>query len=378
VLLGQKGQETLQVAAIVVVGERSSFADAPEYDGFPSGDLDQPEWFAGSPIVALELLGESVLERMVTRLQSAGTQSVSVVTKENRIHIITSSSNCPVESVLIEQPAGTWPTVAKLVDDYATNGFDTVLLIRLGAYLEFDFHDFLQFHRDQGQAVTRASASDGPLDFWMIDAKHFREAGVCFHEEKCTAVKAGAQHYRGAAYVNRLLHATDIRRLVADTLEMRLAIRPAGKEIKPGLWAHSSSRINPYARIEGPVYIGREARIGVTSFISALSNIERHSHIDRGTSVADASILAHTNLGAWLDVSKAVVSGKRLANLRHNVTVDILDDKLIKNTSAGIVDRPHVPSSAKPAGRPELVADVLKPQRSMIRAARAWFLARRA
>lgn len=368
----------MQVAAIVVVGERSAFADATEYDGSPKGDLDQPESFAGSPIVALELLGETALERSVAHLQAVGVQSISLVTKDSRFHVGLGSSTCRTTSKVIEPADSTWSMVASLVSEYAANGIDTILLIRLGAYLEFDFSQFLQFHRDNGQDVTRAATPEAPLDCWMIDARHFREAGVCFHEEKCMASKAGAQYYLGSTYVNRLLHAHDIRRLVIDALEKRIAIRPAGDEIKPGVWIQPSSHIHPRARIEGPVYIGRDVRIGATAFIASLSNVERNSRIDCGTSVADASILADTNLGAWLGVSQAVISGNRLANLRHNVTVEIQDDLLIKHTSSFARDRRQATVTPKPVERPELAPDGLKPQWSMFRAARALFVPKRA
>lgn len=367
----------MQFAAIVVLGERVSFADAPEHDGFPTSSPDPLEWFAGSPIAALELLGQTVLERMVAHLQNVGAQAISLVAKEDQFLMESGKSGCRTGNVLLEQPASTWSVIGSLVDEYATNGFDTILLIRLGAYVEFDFADFLQFHRDKGQAVTRASDSNGPLHFWMIDGKHFREAGACFHEEKCMAGKVGTEYYRNATYVNRLLHAHDIRRLVADALEMRLSIRPPGQEIRPRVWADDNVRLHPRARIEGPAYIGREARVEATAFVAGLSNVERYSHVDCGTAVAGASILAHTYLGAWLDVSQAVVCGNRVANLRHNVTVDILDDRLIKHTPSYHQARLTSPGVREPAGQTQLAPGILKPQRSVIRAARALFLAKR-
>ena len=367
----------MQVAAIIVLGERASFADTPESDGFPTTGPDQLEWFAGSPIVALELLGQSALERMMARLQSVGAQAISLVAEEDQFQVKAGMPGCRTENVLLKQPGGIWPVIGSLVDEYATNGFDTILLIRVGAYVEFDFADFLQFHRDKGQAVTRASDRDGPLDFWMINGKHFREAGVFFHEEKCMVGKAGAEYYGGAAYVNRLLHARDIRRLVTDALEQRLSIRPPGKEIRPGVWIDDNARLHPRARVEGPAYIGVGARIEATTLVAGLSNVERHSHIDCGTAVGGASILAHTYLGAWLAVSQAVVCGNKVANLRHNVTVEILDERLIKHTSS--FHRAHLtsPGVRDPADRLEPALEILKPQRSVFRAARALFLAKR-
>jgi hypothetical protein len=61
---------------------------------------------------------------------------------------------------------------------YADEGVEFVLLLRAGAFLEFDLGDFLPSHRDSQQAFTRLSDKLGPLDGWVIDAARLRQSGM--------------------------------------------------------------------------------------------------------------------------------------------------------------------------------------------------------
>jgi NDP-sugar pyrophosphorylase family protein len=190
------------------------------------------------------------------------------------------------------------------------------------------------------------------------------------------AVTGSIAHYDRATYVNRLLHAGDIRHLVVDAFGARHSIRPSGRETRPGVWLDDNARVHSRARIEGPAYIGRGTRVEATALIAGFSSVERNCHIDCGTVVADSSILAHSYLGAWLDVSHAVVCGSRVAHLRHNVTVDIQDDRLIRKTSVFQRVSPLFRDAPESAGDLRSPARTSKPQRSVIRAARALFLAK--
>jgi mannose-1-phosphate guanylyltransferase/phosphomannomutase len=134
--------------------------------------------------------------------------------------------------------------------------------------------------------------------------------------------------------VNRLVQASDVRHLIVDAFSLRHSIRPSGTEISPGVWLDTNAWLHPKARVAGPVYIGRGARVQSTALVARYSSVESSCNIGCGTVIADASILAQTYLGAWLDVSHSVVYGSKVANLRHNVVVDIKDDRLIRRTSA--------------------------------------------
>ena len=213
-------------------------------------------------------------------------------------------------------------------------GCDTILLIRLGAYVEFEFPSLLEFHRASGKDVTRLSDGDGPLDFWLMNAHPSRPSPVSLRERLCKDDAGFIAHYDQASYVNRLVRAADLRHLVMDAFSLRYSIRPAGKEIESGVWLDDNARLHPHARVSGPAYIGRGTRIQAAALIARFSSVERSCNIGCGTVIADASILSQTYLGAWLDVAHAVVYGSKIAHLRHNVVVDIQDDRLIRRASA--------------------------------------------
>jgi len=277
----------------------------------------------------------------------------------------------------VDQSAGAWFAIERVIDEYIQNGFEAVLLIRLGAYVEFSFADVLEFHRAKAQPLTRLIGADGPLDFWMIDAVHFKKTGARFHKETCMAGASTVADYDRPTYVNRLLHVRDVRRLVVDAFAVQHSIRPSGREAAPGVWLDDDARVHPRARVEGPAYIGRGTRVEATALVTTSSSVERCCHISSGTVVADTSILANTYLGAWLDVSHAVVCGTKVAHLRHNVTVNIQDDRLIANISDVRRARPLFPRVRESLGSLRLATRIFKPQPSVIRAVRALFLAKR-
>jgi hypothetical protein len=363
----------VQIAAIVVLGEPASLGAGPALGSFARPKTESLEWLAETPIAALELLGQSALQRMIACLQHAGVQTIALVSKATPAHL----SGCGVTKVLVDQSARTWSVVGQVFDEYIKNGLQTILLIRLGPYVEFGFADLLQFHRDKAHPVTRLKDTNEPLDFWMVDVSHFRRAGMRFHESLLMENHGSAAHYDRATYVNHLSSARDVRRLVVDGFGGRHSLRPSGRETKPGVWVDENARLHPRAHVQGPAYIGCGTRVQASASIARFSNVERGCHIDRGTVVADASILANTYLGAWLDVSHAVVCGSEVAHLRHNVTVDIQDDKLIRKTSDWKGGRPLFTGVRDSLDRLRLTARMFNPQRSVVRAARALFLAGR-
>jgi hypothetical protein len=360
----------VQVAAIVVLGERASLGAGPALDSFAGLKTEPLEWLAESPIAALELLGQSALQRMIACLQHVGVQTIALVSKATLAHL----SGCGATKILVDQSARTWSVVGQVFDEYIKNGLQTILLIRLGPYVEFGFADLLQFHRDKARPVTRFKDTNGTLDFWVVDANHFSRAGIRFHESPWMESN-GFAYYDRATYVNRLLSARDVRHLVVDAFGGRHSLRPSGRETKPGVWVDESAKLHPRARVQGPAYIGCGTKVQASASIAGFSNVERGCHIDRGTVVANASILANTYLGAWLDVSHAVVCGSEVTHLRHNVTVDIQDDKLIRKTSDVKGFRPLFAGVRDSLDRLRLTAGMFKPQRSVVRAAQALFMA---
>lgn len=338
----------MPVGAIVFLGG-PALVERTAVSAGPAPSKTEPlDCLAGTPIAALEILGQSALQRTIRYLQQVGVRPISLVTAAG-LPDLAGASICSAVNVLVHQTGKVWPVLGRVVDEYIKGGVETILLIRLGAYVEFDFADLVQFHRDKAQPMTQVTDGDGPLDFWMIDALHFSTVGMRLLEKTCAAGSGSIAYYDQATYVNRLSTASDVRHLVVDAFSSRHAVRPSGTEIGPGVWLDGNARVHPRARVAGPAYIGRDTRVQATALLARFSSVERSCNIGCGTVVADASILAHTHLGAWLDVSHAVIYGSKVAHLRHNVTVDIQDDRLIRRrTSAFHRFLPSFPEIREP------------------------------
>jgi hypothetical protein len=129
-------------SAILVVGTRSLLS--PEGEESFSGDGAEPP---ATPVAALEILGQSIVEHTIARLHTAGINAVSVV---REVGFSLTAGRRFVPDVLMKQ---------------ARKGFERVLLIRLGR-TRVDCADLLRFHNEAG-AGERGCAILGPLDFWV-------------------------------------------------------------------------------------------------------------------------------------------------------------------------------------------------------------------
>ncbi len=297
----------MAASAILVVGNRSILS--PGGDESPSQDGAEPP---ATPIAALEILGRSIVEHTVARLHSAGIDAVSVV---HEVGFSLTVGRRFVPDVLAKQ---------------ARNGFERVLLVRLGAYAEVDCADLLRFHAEAAAGVTRVCDNAGPLDFWVLDSAPPRPR---LNLDLPSNVNPPSD-YLTKGYVNRLEGARDLRRLVVDAFQGRCAIRPRGREVNPGVWIDDGARVHRSARMVAPAYVGRGTRVRAAALITRFSNLERRCLVDYGTAIEDSSVLPYTHVGRGLDVAHAVVEGGRLMNLSRNVAVTIRDANLIGPTAS--------------------------------------------
>jgi NDP-sugar pyrophosphorylase family protein len=279
----------------------------------------------------------SALQRTIQYLQHAGVETVSLVAEDSVCHVAKSMGQ-PAKMIPVRHSTEVWAAVQHVFGEYVKNGIETVLLVRLGAYIEFDLADLIHFHRDQGQPITRISDREGPLDFWVLDAAACTKGGIDFGEVTA-AENIGGVAYSRPNYVNRLSDAFCLRRFVVDAFLSRCSARPPGAETKPGVWIDHSAQVDRRARIVAPAYIGPRAKIRASALITRFSNVERGCEVDCGTAVDDSSILANTYLGTWLDVSHAVICGSKLAHLHHNLTIEIRDPRLIGKAASDLRHR---------------------------------------
>lgn len=321
-------------------------------DGEESYDLPESTTLQGSrgstlvdgPLVCVEILGKSLLERTVERLLSSDVDVVSVLLDES-VAGCTPVVRRASKRLKVQVVEDIWVAAAQSLCEFAETGIDHAFICKGSAYVECDLVDMLQFHRDRRQAVTRAFDRDGVLDFWVADCAKVKETNLVFLFER-EAEPNFSSNYFVREYVNRLAHPADIRRLVVDALRRHCHVQPVGREIRPGVWVDDGAQIHKRARIVGPAYIGRESRVQEDTLITRYSNIESLCHIDYGTVIEDSTVLTNSYVGIWLDVSHTIVRGNKLLNLGRDVVLEISDSSMLRELSAVSKDVKREPAAA--------------------------------
>jgi hypothetical protein len=166
--------------------------------------------------------------------------------------------------------------------------------------------------------VTRAYDDEGPLDLWIVNPRACLDFGAAMR-----AAENNSCSYFVSGYVNRLDGARALRRLVVDSFLGRCAVQPDGIEVEPGVWVHESASVHRRARIVAPAYIGAGAKIRPQALLTQFSNVERGCTVEQGSTVEDSSVLSYTHIGSGLRIRHALVDGRRLENLQHNIAMTI-------------------------------------------------------
>ena len=319
--------------AVVIIGPeiREELESKASKGNLSTLPLEVTPLSEGTPLVCVEVLGRSVVGRLIEDLRRAGVDTISVfadacvATPQTGIH----SS----DKITVRATKDCW-AAAQEVAAYNERA-ESTLVVHVSAYIEFDLGDLLQFHREQGQGVTRAFDNQGPLDVWIVDHNRFAE----FDDLQSGLRASSSARYLVRGYVNRLEHPRDLRRLVADGLTSRCRLRPLGVETRPGVWIDDGAQVNRDARVVAPVYIGRGAKVEAQCLITRCSNVESNCHVDYGTVVEDSSILTNTYIGIGLDLSHSIVEGSNLLNLERNVTLEIADPCVIRQNRVARKDK---------------------------------------
>ena len=267
-------------------------------------------------LACIELLGRTVLGRTIEELLRGRIDSVAVI------------ASSPFASAVIGHEQVGFFTAhdvwQKAWEKAKSLSAEAVVVVRLGAYVEFDPADLLQFHRDQGKAVTRAWSDDGSLDVWVVDPEIFAQNDGLV---SCVEWEDPARYFV-PGYVNRLESARDLR--ITDGLAARCHFRPQGTEIRPGIWLGHGAEVDRTARLVAPVYIGRASKIADQCLITRGSNVESNAKVDYGTVIEDSTVLSNTYVGIGLDLSHSIVDGDNLLHLQHGVSLKISDPVVLR------------------------------------------------
>ena len=286
---------------------------------------------AGVPIAYLDVLGQSVLERVIRRLRRSGiTQATVISDTPHQAEGFTRQAEF-LSAVKYVQAHGAefWEAGERAFLQSAEAGADLVLTLRVGPYVEVDYDELIQHHLDRHCAVTKTVDHQGSnLEVFVLSASWRKDAAALF-QSHLRHLRRDCTPFRCNGYVNRLENASDLRRLGVDGLLRRNSVCPCGIELKPGVWVGPWARIHRKARVVAPAYIGAHAKVRAAAVVTRGSSIEHHAEIDCGTVVENATLLPFSRIGAGLDVMHSVVGFQRIAHLVLNSEVEIHDARLV-------------------------------------------------
>lgn len=303
------------LGAIVVLGaERETSApEKPEH-----GNL------LAEPLACVDVLGRSMLERDVEGFLRGGADVVTVLAPAA---LAGTPPLAGMSGVKIEFVSDWSTAIAQTINRYWQNGIEYSFVVSSEVYVETDLRDFFYFHREAKRWATRAFNEKGPFELWMVDCARSPQLGIERLLEKT------APTYLIGGYACRLMQPHDLRQIAADSLAGRCAMRPSGREVKPGIWIAEGAEIDRRARIVAPAYIGRGSKVRQDALITRCSNIEKDCYIDYGTVIEDSSILADTRIGICLDVCHAVANGNKFLSLKHDVVLEISDSAILRSNT---------------------------------------------
>ena len=274
------------------------------------------------PLASAEVLGRSVLGRVVENLESAGIDPIALVGNGSLSHDVLDRKPGVKSNALTQL----WQEATQKLVGLREQKLDAILILTVGAYIEFVPADILEFYGQLNEPAVRAYDKHGQLNLWVIDpAKIPADIGLMNYLQATKPVPYSVQ-----SYVNRLQGPGDLRRLVVDSLRYRCNCKPAGVEVKPGIWMGQGSQVERSVRLVAPVFIGPGARVAGQCLVTRASNIESNSQVDYGTVIEDSSVLSNTYVGIGLDLSHSIADGNHLLNLQRGIGLEISDPVVLR------------------------------------------------
>lgn len=275
---------------------------------------------------ALELLGDSVLNRVLGRLSAEGIEPILVTANDTGPDLDADSDS----ALDIGDAENVWARSEGQITKLGARGEDAALVMRLGRYTELNPAELLQFRSESGESVVRAFKDQSALEVWAVDPARVAEVLQATSSSLQSVLFKSTARYALDGYVNQLSSPRDVRTLVGDALNGRCGLRPLGFEVRPGVWMAEGAQIESEARIVAPAFIGENVTVSRQCLITRGSNIERDSLVDYGTVIEDTSVLPNTYVGIGLDVSHSIVDGDTLLNLQHGVMVKVEDTMVMR------------------------------------------------
>jgi hypothetical protein len=281
----------VELGAVVVVPANEEFAaiDAaqPARAGFESA---RPLYSSRMPI-----LGNDVLQSWMDRVRSLGVHSLWL-TSGQRDGALTGAS----------------------LADFAQQGIERLLMIRLKSYAEMDLADLLRFHCERRNPVTEAQDARGRLGVCLLDQAALRAGN------SSTASNDSRQTpYQFGGYAKRISSARERQELVRDALNKACALRPVGTQIRDRVWIGKGANLADSARIIGPAYIGARTTVRAGATIGPFASVEHDCLVDCGTTIERSTVLPHTYLAPGLLIRNGLMDGEHLEDLKSGAVANL-------------------------------------------------------
>ncbi len=318
----------MQVGAVLVLG-RCIGNDISQSSALNYFTQTLPSFF-GAPATVLDLLGESILYRIVESLMKSGVGPIFLVTDDVFArHVVVREISRWHVHVRNASEGELWTATQAALTTCRESGAHAAIVMQASKYVDLDVAEMFEFHSASGQLVTSVRDRSGPLGITMVgneSAEHFKLSSR-------QASQSTPVDYMHHGYANRLNTPQDLRRMAQDALLQRCNIQPNGVEVRPGVWVGPNARLHPRARVVPPAYIGAHTRLRSGVVVTRCTSIEHHCEVDRGSVVENATIMPHTYLGSSLDIAHSIVNRNIMVDVRRAVEVEIGDRSLIGSTS---------------------------------------------
>lgn len=283
----------------------------------------------------LPVLGRPLVFRLMEALALAGIRRFTVVNAASALEDRVTDAKHAVEAEFRDAVSWNqalehefWQSAEEQLVSALEARSSVVLIVRANAYFELGSAAVLT--ACAALPFARLQDSSGDLDAFWVAAKS-KAKGIDLLRARLQSDRA--PRISVATYANRLSTAADLRRLTDDAFNLRLAFRPSGREIRPGVWTGEGARIHRSARVVAPAYIGDQTKIRAAALVTRGSSIEHHCEVDCGTVVQAANVLPFTYVGAGLELVHAVAGRKHIASAAKKRTSEIIDPKLLNEVS---------------------------------------------
>jgi hypothetical protein len=318
------GDSKVQIAAILTLAARTG-SEAGSTNPSRGENRRRKRFLTNVPDAKLDVLGKSLVDRNISRLQEAGVESSSVIPEGSAL-----SQLLPTRSTASNDSISVWE---KAIGEYVRQGVSTLLLLRTSTYTDLDYAELLRFHSERRAGLTQVYGADTSVDVAVVDANLLRKADSAYRTTLSNLIP-DQEHFGYQGYINRLRKPQDFRRLIEDALTGKCSLRPVGTQVSDGVWFGTGVEVDDSCVITGPAFIGSGTRMAACTSISGGSAVERNCEIDYGTTVDQSWILQETFVGLGLTVRGSIVSNQKMFNLDRKTELAINDPRLIRATKS--------------------------------------------